>query len=179
MTASVLPLLFSERLCLRALAPADAPALLALYADPDVMRYWSHAPWSAPAQALAAIDAARAELATGRSLHLAIETRADGVLAGSCALFDIDTAHRRATLGYLLGRAHWKLGYAGEAIGLLAGHGFGPLDLRRIEAEVDARNYASARLLERCGFRREGRMRGRWLVDGVNRDVDMWALLRG
>lgn len=177
MTDSVLPLLFSERLRLRALLPDDAPALLALYGDPDVMRYWIHAPWTTTAQALAAIEAARTELAVGTALHLAIETRIDTRLAGSCALYDIDGGHRRATLGFLLGRGFWRLGYGVEAIGLLAGHGFATLGLRRIEAEVDVRNHASARLLARLGFQREGRMRARWLVDGERRDVDMWALL--
>lgn len=177
MTIADFPALYSERLCLRALHPDDVPALLTLYADAQVMRYWSHAPWSAPAQAHAAIEEARADWTAGRALHLAITMRDGAALAGSCALYDIDADHRRATLGYLLGPAHRRRGYAGEAIELLVAHGFTELGLRRIEAEVDVRNYDSGRLLERLGFRREGRMHGRWLVEGERRDVDMWALL--
>lgn len=169
----------SARLRLRTLAPADAGALLALYADADAMRYWSHAPWHALAQAQAAIGMARTEQVAGLALQLAIELHEGALLAGSCALYDIDGRHRRATLGYLMGAAHCGQGYASEAVGLLVAHGFAALGLRRIEAEVDARNAASSRLLARLGFRCEGRMHGRWLVDGESRDVDMWARLAG
>jgi ribosomal-protein-alanine N-acetyltransferase len=50
--------------------------------------------------------------------------------------------------------------------------------LRRIEAEVDVRNIASARLLRRIGFTKEGLLRQRWVTKGEGRDVEMFGLLR-
>lgn len=173
-----LPDLSSQRLRLRPLCAADAPALLALYADPDVMRHWIHPPWSALAQAQAAIEEARHELASGRALHLAIEMRVDGRLAGSCALYDIAPAQRRATLGYLLAAPYWGRGLAREALDALLGHGIGTLGLQRIEAEVTPDNVASQSLLARLGFRREARLPARWRVGDTPRDVDRWALSR-
>ena len=46
---------------------------------------------------------------------------------------------------------------------------FGVLALNRIEAEIDPRNLASAKSLERLGFAREGLLRERWIVRGENR----------
>ena len=172
------PVLSTERLRLRALCQADAPELLALYADAEVMRHWIHPPWTALAQAQAAIDEARRDLAGGRSLHLAIEARLEGRLAGSCALYDIAHEHRRATLGYLLAAPYWGQGMGREALQALLGHGIGTLGLERIEAEVTPHNFASKSLLARLGFRREGRLHARWRVGGAARDVDLWALLR-
>lgn len=168
--------LTTERLCLRALAHEDAADLLALYGAPEVMRYWSHAPWTALAQATSAIDEARADLAAGRALHLAIALRPGGQLAGSCALFDIDHCRRRATLGYLLAPRFWGQGLAREALRALTGHGFAALGLERIEAEVDPANAASRALLGRLGFRRECALPGHWCVAGLARDVERWVL---
>lgn len=165
------PILTTPRLYLRTLTAGDAPDLLALYAHDDVMRYWSHGPWTTLAEAHAAIgDAGRDDAA-----HLAIVTRAEGKLAGSCALFDLQRQHRRATLGYLLAPQFWGQGLAAEALRALVDHGIGALGLQRIEAEVDPRNAASLALLARLGFRREGVLRARWCVAGVARDVELWA----
>lgn len=169
--------LSTERLRLRLPRADDAGQLLALYGDPEVMRHWSHAPWAALGQARAAIAEAHLDLSLGRALHLAIESRADGSLAGSCALYDVVHEHRRATVGYLLGAPYWGKGLAREALRGLIGHGFGALGLQRIEAEVVPQNFVSQSLLTRMGFRREGRMHGRWRVGGRPRDVDLWALL--
>lgn len=170
--------LSTERLRLRALRADDAPALLALYADAEVMRHWIHPPWTALAQAQAAIEEARRDLLGGCALHLALETHCDGRLAGSCALYDIAPGHRRATVGYLLAEPYWGKGLAREALGVLLGHGIGTLGLDRIEAEVTPHNFASQAVLARLGFRREGRLHARWRVGGATRDVDLWALLR-
>lgn len=178
MTAFDLTDLLTSRLHLRKLAAADTHDLLALYGDPGVMRHWSHAAWTAPEQARAAIAEADDDRALGRALHLAIATRSDGRLAGSCALFDIHPQHRRATIGYLLAPPYWSQGLAGEALRALLGHGFGALGLVRIEAEVTPANAASKALLARLGFRCEGRLRSRWCVNGEAVDIELWALVR-
>ena len=36
----------TPRLVLRFLEPSDAPSLLEIFSDPEVMRYWSTAPWT-------------------------------------------------------------------------------------------------------------------------------------
>ena len=51
------------------------------------------------------------------------------------------------------------------------------MQLRRIEADVDPRNGASLRLVERLGFQREGYARERWLVAGELQDAVLLGLL--
>ena len=50
--------------------------------------------------------------------------------------------------------------------------------LRRLEADVDPRNAASIRTLERLGFQREGFLRERWHVNGEIQDAIFYGLLR-
>ena len=64
------------------------------------------------------------------------------------------------------------------ALTLLIDHSFGELGLHRIEADVDPRNTASLRLLEKLGFRREGHLRERYFKDGEIQDSIMLGLLR-
>lgn len=167
-----------QRIRLRYLDRGDAAALFALYADTEVMRYWNHAPWRTIDQAVHAIDEARADYVTGASLHCAIEHIASGVVIGSCALYALAPQHRSASLGYLLGQAYWGHGYLAEAMHLLLGYAFGALALNRIDADVNRHNAGSLVALERLGFRREGQMRARWIVNGTPQDTFAYALLR-
>lgn len=170
--------LINERIVLRHFTAPDAQALFSLYSDQEVMLYWNHAPWHSIEQARSAIDDAMREYASGISLHYAIEHRESGALIGSCALYAISTQHRSASLGYLLAKAHWGCGYLSETLDVLLGRAFLALDLNRIEAEVDCRNEGSALALRRFGFREEGCLVQRWIVDGHMRDVKVNALLR-
>ena len=56
--------------------------------------------------------------------------------------------------------------------------GFIELSLNRVEADIDPRNAASAKTLERLGFVKEGFLRERWVVDGEVSDSGIYGLLR-
>lgn len=178
MAAFELTALATERLLLRRLAITDAAALHAVFSDPEVMRYWSSTPWSTPEQAHEYIADANAALASGAMLRLGIECAVTGQLIGQVALYSFDQQNRRCDVGYALGRAHWGQGYLSEALAAMLGHGFAALNLNRVEADIDPRNSASARVLERLGFRQEGLMRERWIVGGEICDTAFYGLLR-
>ena len=176
--SETLPTIDAPRVSLRWLTGADAPALFSIFSDPEVMRYWSSPP-------LADMEGARGLLADiheyfrQRTLfQWGIARRADDRVIGTCTLFHLDTANRRAELGYALGREHWKQGYMQEALGALLGFSFGELNMHRIEADVDPRNVSSAKTLERMGFQREGYLRERWLVGGEIQDALFYGLLK-
>ena len=78
-------LIFTPRLTLRPLTSADAPALYAMFADPEAMRYWSSGPWTDPAQGEAYVAAGQAGDADGSMLRMGIEL--DGALAGVANMY--------------------------------------------------------------------------------------------
>jgi RimJ/RimL family protein N-acetyltransferase len=55
--------------------------------------------------------------------------------------------------------------------------GFERLSLERLGATCHPDNEASIRVLEKCGMRREGHLRGHVLVGGQRRDYVMYGLL--
>ncbi len=176
--AAELPTLRTGRLVLRALAPADAPALFAIFGDPAVCRYWSRPP-------LPDLHAAT-ELQAEISRHFAARTlfqwgiaeRETDAIVGTCTLAALSPEHRRAEVGFALRRAVWGRGYIAEALPALLGFAFDVLDLHRLEADVDPRNGPSIRALERVGFAREGYLRERYFLHDEVQDAIVYGLLR-
>jgi len=178
LSGATLPTIPAARLTLRWLTEADVGALFAIFSDPDVMRYWS----STPHQDLAATRRLLAEVQDGfrrrTLLEWGVALRGEDCVIGTCTLADLDFDNRRAEIGFALGRAHWGSGYMNEALTALLDFAFEGLDLHRIEADVDPRNAASIRALERLGFQREGLLRERWQVGGEIADSLFLGLLR-
>ena len=125
-----LPTLDAGRVQLRWLTNSDIPALLSVFGDPEVTRYWGFArlPDLAAAALLAEIHK---EFRSGNLFQWGVEIP-DGQLAGTCTLADIDLANRRAELGFALGRAFWGRGYVAAALPALLKFAFGGLGLHRV-----------------------------------------------
>ena len=120
----------------------------------------------------------RKALAEGQYLRLGLERKEDGALIGACTLFALSAQSRRAELGYALASRDWGHGYMNEALEALLDFGFRELVLNRVEADIDPRNVASARSLERLGFEFEGFLRERWIVGDEVSDTAMYGLLQ-
>lgn len=168
----------TPRLVLRAFRHADARDLFAVFSDPEVFRYIPVGGWTQVDEAHQRIARDVEKMAAGEYIRLALERREDGRVLGEVLLFNFGAESRRAELGYALGRAAWGLGYASEALSPLVDYGFEHLDLNRIEAVIDPRNAASARVLERLGFVHEGNQRERYVTRGETSDGGLWGLLR-
>lgn len=167
----------SPRLHLRPMSAEDAAAWLAIMADPQVMRFWNHAPWSDIDQAQAALAADRPAYARGQLLKLGIYRRDSDELIGMCQCSNFDSDSRRGEIGYCLATAAQGQGFMGEALELFVKYLSRDLNMRRLEAEIDPRNNASARTLERLGFVLEGVLRERWCVAGELSDSGLYGLL--
>jgi RimJ/RimL family protein N-acetyltransferase len=173
-----LPAIVTPRLRLRALRADDAPALLAIFSDPDVTRYWADPPYTGLADAEALVARVEAQFAARSAFRWGIVWREADAVLGTCSLYALEAAHRRAEVGFALAREAWGRGVASEAVAALVDFAFTTLGLHRIEADVDPRNAASLRTLERLGFRREGYLRERYLVGGEVQDSVLVGLLR-
>jgi RimJ/RimL family protein N-acetyltransferase len=172
------PTLQTERLRLRPFTEADADALFALHSNAYVLRYWDSPPWSDPARAERFLETCRRLADDGTGARVAVEARHDGVFVGWCALSAWNPDYRSASLGYCFDAAAWGHGYATEAARALLQWAFDTLDLNRVQAETDTRNVASARVLEKLGFVREGTLREDCVVDGDVSDSWVFGLLR-
>jgi len=80
--------------------------------------------------------------------------------------------------GYWLGQSYWGRGIMTAAVRATSDQVFGNFDVMRLEAPVFAWNPASMRVLEKCGFVREGVLRQSVLKDGQLIDAVLYARVR-
>jgi len=105
--------------------------------------------------------------------------RSDGRLIGVVGAdhLDVGTTHR-ANIGYWLAKPYWGRGLMTTAARRYVQYALERLKVVRLTAEVFPWNEASARVLEKIGFRQEGRLRNHREKDGALVDVLYYGLLR-
>ena len=168
----------TARLLLRPYQPDDTDAVYAYHQLPETARYLENEPMSrAQARALVTRRVGSSTLAgVGEVLNLVVELAQTRAVAGDCVLFW--RSEGQAEVGYVLNPAHYGRGYATEAVGALLRLGFEDLGLHRVAARCDARNTASARVMQRVGMRREAHLVQSEFVKGQWTDELIYAILR-
>ncbi|WP_310717859.1 GNAT family N-acetyltransferase [Streptomyces lydicus] len=169
----------TARLDLRPVTEGDFTAIHAYQRLPEVCRYLYWGPLDEEgSRASVAAKAARTTLReSGDLLQLAVVVRETGTLVGDVTFVLTSREHRQGGIGYVFDPAHAGRGYATEASRALLELAFEQLRLHRVQAELDGRNTASARLLERLGMRREGHLRENEFLDGEWADEVIYAML--
>jgi RimJ/RimL family protein N-acetyltransferase len=180
--------LLTDRLRLRPYTEDDLAALHDLERRPDTARYLYNEPLDLDGartllerrMRMAAIDDKSDQLV------LVAESKETGAFVGHFNLHRTSVEHRQGEIGYVLHPDQQGCGYATEGAALMLRLGFEELDLHRIVGRLDARNAASARVLERLGMRREAHLRenehvkGEWVDELVYAIlVDEWRAGRG
>lgn len=171
--------LTTSRLTLRPYTPDDLAAVHDLFGREDVCRYLRWEPMD--------LDAAR-DLLERRVKQTRIENQGDGILVaivetatgrmiGELMLQLTDAESRQGEIGWSLHPDAQGHGFATEAARELLRLGFEELGLHRIEAESDARNAASIRVMERLGMRREAHFVEDELLKGEWTDSVVCAIL--
>ena len=144
----------TQRLLLCRARVDDAEAMHAIMSDPEAMRYWSTPPHAGRAET---------ERWISSMMEAEPETRDDFIVTLDGRLIGKVGAFKLPDVGFLIERAQWGKGYASEALAAF-------IDRRRslgsimLTADVDPRNGASLRLLERHGFVVTHRATRTWLV---------------
>jgi RimJ/RimL family protein N-acetyltransferase len=172
------PTLLTARLRLRPFDHWDADDLFALHSNAYVLRYWDAPPWRERERAERFIGACRQMAEAGTGARLAVDRLSDETFIGWCGLTRWNPVHRSASITYCLDESAWGHGYATEAARALLEWAFDTLDLNRVQTETDTRNAASARVLEKLGFLREGTLREDCVVNGEVSDSWVYGLLR-
>jgi len=103
---------------------------------------------------------------------------ADGALVGGLNISNVRRGvAQAASLGYWIGLPYVGRGLMTDAAGAAVRFAFGTLGLNRLEAACLTSNVASARVLEKIGFVKEGRARRYLKINDAWQDHDLYALL--
>jgi RimJ/RimL family protein N-acetyltransferase len=169
----------TERLLLRPFAAGDLDALLGIQSRDDVTRYLYWDPRTA-AEVREVLDRkvrSTAIVAEGDNLSMAAVLRETGELVGDCSLHWVSAEHRQAEVGFIFHPDHHGRGYATEAAAALVALAFDGLRVHRVIGRLEARNTASARVLERLGMRKEAHLVENEYVKGEWQSEIVYALL--
>jgi len=161
---------------LRPIVAADLPVWFAYLSLPAVYEHISWKPLS-PAQ-LEHYDSAHAQHTPSSLFRLAIADRDTGQMVGSIGFHTVVPENRTAELAYDLSPAFWGRGVASHMARTLVDWAHGHVGLLRVQATALSSNTRSMKVLERCGFEREGLLRSYRLVRGRPGDFWMHAHVR-
>ncbi len=175
---SNLPVLETERLRLRPLSMRDERDMYRYASDPAVSRHVLWDTHESPRQTRSALRASLRQYRNGAPSSFAIERKRDRRMIGTIGFMWVSYEHRSGEVGYSLARDCWNQGYATEALSAVLRFGFDVLKLNRIEAQHEADNPASGRVMEKCGMKFEGTLRSRIFNKGRFSDVRLYAILR-
>jgi len=169
----------TERLLLRPYARDDFDALLAIQSREDVVRYLYEDPLG-PDDVRALLERRLGNTSLsdeGDTLAVAVVLRASGEMIGDCILHWSSRQHQLGEIGFVLHPDHHGRGYATEAARPLVEFGFEEVGLHRIIGRLEARNTASARVLEKLGMRREALLIENEFVKGEWQSELAYAIL--
>ena len=172
-----LPTLKTARLVLRAISLDDVQDYFAFASDEDLVRHLRWGPHAIPAQTESYIRDVLDEYREGKDGPWGIADKRTGAIIGSIHLFDIDLAHRKAQIGFVLTKAHWNQGIVTEALGAVLEYTFETLRLHRIEGLCTADNAPAQRVMVKASMRQEGLLRACLYQKGAFRDMALYAIL--
>jgi RimJ/RimL family protein N-acetyltransferase len=174
--------LVGDRVTLREVDPiADAAAAFAWASDAAFFRYMPYEPVESEAEEEEFLRHVHGEalVRPRREYHLGIEWTGARELIGMVRLTVSSPSHRGGDIGFGVRPNHWGQGIATAASRLLVTFGFDDLGLHRVWAVHHPDNGASARVLQKLGMRREGRLREDMFAHGVWRDSIVYGVLEG
>ncbi|HMS66211.1 MAG TPA: GNAT family N-acetyltransferase [Ignavibacteria bacterium] len=150
------PVLETDRLVLRKITENDVGDFFNIYSDPEAMKYFGKIPYSTLAEAEMSVQIIKSAFNNKDGIRWGITLKPYDKLIGSGGFWRIIKNHFRAEIGYDLLPEYWKKGIMTEAINAMSDFAFNKMNLHSIEANVDPENTGSIRLLEKCGFIKEG-----------------------
>lgn len=171
------PAFETERLTLRAYRDSDAPEVLFLRSDPQMIRYIDRAPATSLDDALAHIHMVQDLMAQNEGINWVICLKGEDKMIGNVCFWRMDKTHFRTEIGYALHTAHQGKGIVNEAVSAALDYAFRVMRFHSIEANVNPENTASVRVLLRQGFVQEAYFRENYYHDGKFLDSAIYSLL--
>lgn len=149
------PNLESERLSFRKLNNDDAPEILKLRGNAEIMKYIPRPLATTLQEALDHIKIINDKIDDNLDINWAITERGNDKCIGIIGFYRTQPENFRTELGYMIMPEYWGKGYITEAVKRLLHFAFENLNFHSIEAVIDSRHIASEKVLIKSGFRKE------------------------
>ncbi len=145
-------LITTPRLRLRKHVLSDAPYMLDLNSDPEVVRYTGDTALEDIAAAEAVVRYVQSQYEQHGMGRWVVELIETGEILGWCGL-KMHPDEGVVDLGYRFHQRHWRKGYAFEAAEACFKYGVEVLHLTKMIGSSSGENIGSVRILEKLGFK--------------------------
>lgn len=173
MRFSVAPTVDAPGITLRPVEESDIPAWYGYLSLPRVLE---HTSWVLDsADNLRALVASYNAADLSSEIRFAIQAESQGPLVGTIGFHTISPQSRTAELAYDLHPSLWGRGIVSACCRAVVAWGMSERKYVRIQSTVLETNAPSIRVLEKCGFSREGQLRSYRMVRGVPRDFWLYV----
>lgn len=168
----------TERCILRELTIEDAEVLFVLGSDSQVLMYTvlGSSAFDSIDQTYSYIEHKLKLYKDGAVIPWAIIEKSTGNTIGYVQLFDHNSVHKKAEIGYFLMPTYWNKGIGTEITKAVISYAFMHLNVVRLQIACDPRNIGSARIIEKCGFRYEGLLRNFYIMHGLRCDRSVYSM---
>ncbi len=168
-----------DRINLRKLKVSDAEDIYENVKDEEVVRWTLNIPHPYPPnEAVKFIKRTHYKIRKKTGYAFGIVLKETNRVIGVVDIFNIDWENESAEIGYWLGVRYWNRGLMTEAVRLTLKFAFEELKLHRVSATLLEENVASRRVLEKTGFRLEGKRRESRLKFGKWHNELLYGILR-
>ncbi len=149
------PTIVTGRLVIRPLIASDVEALREWMPDKSIYEFWGKGPGKSEKNPELLFEK---QAKPTKSFHLGIAEKTADKVIGDIWIYLIEQ-DRMAKTAVRLSKAVHGRGYGTESLSAMTRFCFEHTELKRLWTEVDVRNTASCRMLEKCGYKREGLIR--------------------
>ena len=163
-----------KRCFVRKVAQTDQAEFVALMQDSQNL----HEPWITPPTSPVLFRHYMQRVSSHDHLGYVICKREDEQIVGAVNINNIVRgSFLSASLGYYVGAKYEGQGYMYEGLSAVVKLATSTLGLHRLEANIQPDNLRSQKLVERCGFEREGYSKDFLYINGAWRDHVRWCYI--
>lgn len=139
------------KVSLRTIEQSDAADLLEIYGCELTMEFASDPVFRSLEAIHRMMESVQSLERSRESLEWAVVEASSGKVIGTCGLHGFGSRGTVCEVGCLLNSKFWRKGYMSEALTLLLSHA-GSIGVKRVLADIDARNVRSIGFFESLGF---------------------------
>ncbi|PTT08192.1 N-acetyltransferase [Flavobacterium sp. HMWF030] len=171
------PTIETDRLVLRRITNDDVNEVFELRSNPETMKYIPRPLVKNSEDALEHIAMIEDKIVTNIGINWGISLKDNPKLHGIIGFYRMKPENYRAEIGYMLLPEFHGKGIVPEAVNRLITYGFNDLKLHSIEAVIDPENFASEKVLQKCGFVKEAHFKESEFYEGRFLDNVVYSLL--
>jgi ribosomal-protein-alanine N-acetyltransferase len=166
----------TPRLLLKAAAEKDKKGLLRAFPDKASTKYINY--YNTPKRIDSYLKKYKEFFDCDTGMLFSVFTKENKSIIGMFSFLEYDKNHKRADFGFSISKKHRNKGYAGEILKAVCRFAFNRLKLNRLQATIHPNNKASASVVLKHGFKKEGYLRKYHNFNNKPGDALIFSLLK-